>query len=66
MRASSSDDTIKSPPLGVVLPSTNVPPVQAVMYDAVEDDRLPNSCRSPRATVSVPVVDTAELFAMCR
>ena len=61
MRASSSEDTIRSPPLGIVLPSTSVPPVQAVMYDAVEDDRVPISCKSPRATVSVPVVDTAEL-----
>jgi hypothetical protein len=59
MRPSSSEDTTRSPALGVVLPSTSLPPVHAVMYTAVLEDRLPSSSTSPRVTVATPLTDTA-------
>jgi hypothetical protein len=61
MRPSSSEDTTRSPALGVVLPSTSLPPVHAVMYTAVPEYRLPSSSRSPRVTVTTPLTDKAAL-----
>lgn len=51
MRPSSLDDISNAPPLGLLPPTTTLPPSQAENNDVVDDLKLPSKCKSPRRTV---------------